>query len=107
MRDSILGQVFAMCTDEEQAAFLNSAGREARRMWRDTELCGYDMQVSRIVDHLDGDGRELVRRLADCIRSDEDAPRVVKRIVYEDVIEPRPIEADPAAEAEAHAARGN
>jgi hypothetical protein len=97
MRDSLLGKVFAACDADEQAEFLNSAGREARRTWRDPlGIGGYDTQVSRIVDELDGDGRALIKRLAEFIISDEETPVIVKRVVYEDVVEPRPVAEEPA-----------
>lgn len=69
----MLGKVFALCTDEEQAEFLNEAGRTLRRVTArlTSEFEGYGMQLCRIVDHLDDDGRRLVRELAGFVESDE------------------------------------
>ena len=83
----MLGKVFAFCGDEEQAQFLNEAGRNLRRTCGD--VGHLDMQCCMIVDHLDGNGRELIKRLADFIRCDEETPQVVKRVVYEDEVRAR------------------
>jgi hypothetical protein len=88
MRDTVLGKVFALLDDSEQADFLNSTGRNLRR------VCSGDMdgQLCRIVDKLDGDGRDFIERLAAFIEYDRQTPQVHKRIVYEDVVEKRVVE---------------
>lgn len=83
----MLGKVFAFCTDDEQAQFLNEAGKTLRRSCGD--ISHLDMQCCMIVDKLDGDGRELIKRLAEFIKSDEETPQVVKRVVYEDEVRAR------------------
>jgi len=60
----MLGRVFALSTDEEQAAFLNVVGRVMKGWDRITDGSGYDMQIYRIANRLDMNGREFVRRLA-------------------------------------------
>ena len=66
MDDSILAQVFALSSDEAQAAFLNTVGCTARRTWRD-----FDLQLCRVADRLNRDGKEFVKRLAEFVVSDE------------------------------------
>jgi hypothetical protein len=87
-----LGKLFALCTADEQGEFLNAAGRNLRRACVDGDE---DMQLMRIVDRLDGTGRELVKRLADFVRADEEAPHVVHRVVYQDEVVPRSAEPEP------------
>lgn len=95
MRDSMLGKVFALCTDEEQAAFLNEAGRALRAACRTGDGNGDTMQLLMIVDHLDGNGRSLIKRLAEAIVSDEETPKVVHRVEYRVDVRDQP--ADEAA----------
>jgi hypothetical protein len=88
MRDSMLGKVFALSDAEEQAEFLNVAARTLKAVCRVHD--GYeDMQMCRIAEYLDGDGRRFIKDLAEFVKVDEETPRVEKRIVYEDVIEKR------------------
>jgi len=70
MDDSIMAQVFALSNDEVQAEFLNTIDCTARRTWKD-----YDLQLCRIADKLNHDGREMVKRLADFVISDEGGKR--------------------------------
>lgn len=93
MADSMLGRLFAVCGSDEQADFLNAAGQTMRRTCEDA--AAMDMQACWIVDRLDGNGRDLVKRLAAFIAHDEETPRVEKRIIYEDVIVRREVEAEP------------
>lgn len=62
IRDTMLSRVFALCTDEEQAAFLNEAGRALRIACR-TVTAGEEMQLFRIADHLDSDGKRFIQKL--------------------------------------------
>lgn len=59
----MLGKVFALCTDDEQAAFLNEAGRALRLACREVDA-GEEMQLFRIAGHLDSNGRRFVEKLA-------------------------------------------
>jgi hypothetical protein len=65
-----VGRVFALCDAQEQADFLNEAGRTLRR------VCGgdskVDMQLCMLVDHLDHNGKALVKGLAAFIAIDEE-----------------------------------
>jgi hypothetical protein len=92
MSDTMLGKVFATCGAEEQAEFLNTAGRTLRRVCEDAQAM--DTQCCWIVDKLDGNGRDLVKRIASFIAHDEETPHVVHRVVYQDEIVPRPVEAE-------------
>lgn len=56
----MLGRVFALSSDKEQAEFLNEVGR-VMRQWK--EPAAMEMQVFRICDHLNESGRILVRKL--------------------------------------------
>jgi hypothetical protein len=91
--DSMLGRLFGLCGSDEQAEFLNAAGKSLRRAAEDNSAI--DMQCCWIVDHLDDAGRDLVKRLAAFIEHDETTPRVEKRVVYEDVIVRREVEEPP------------
>lgn len=94
MNDTMLGKVFALSDAEEQAGFLNSAGRNLRRACVDGIE---DMQLFRIVDHLDGNGRDLIKRLAATIECDEQTPKVthVHKVVEVPVYVPAQAEAEP------------
>lgn len=70
----LLGRVFALADAEEQAAFLNVAGRTLRTVCR-VHDGREDMQIMRIVDRLDPDGKRFVRELAEWIRHDAEMPR--------------------------------
>jgi hypothetical protein len=93
MTDAMLGAIFAHLGADEQAAFLNGAGKGLRRCCADSQAL--DSQACWIVDRLDGNGRDFVKRLASFIQHDEETPQIVKRVVYEDVIEKRPVEFEP------------
>jgi hypothetical protein len=67
--DSMLGMLFAFAEATEQAEFLNAVGRNARRTWTPGAM-GYDMQLCRIADALDSDGKTFVRRLGEFVVSD-------------------------------------
>lgn len=69
--DTILGRAFAHADSEHQAELLNAAGRDARRSWGDR----FETQCCAIVDALDEDGRALIEKLADYVRSDREARR--------------------------------
>ena len=63
--DKLLARLVALANDEEQAAFLNEMGRSLRL------LCHIDdgsefMQLARISDHLDDNGKRLIRKLSEC-----------------------------------------
>jgi hypothetical protein len=92
MSDAMLGKVFALCGSDEQAEFLNVAGKTLRRACEDG--AAFEAQCCWIVDKLDGNGRDLVKRLAAFIAHDEETPHVVHRVVYQDEIVPRPVEAE-------------
>lgn len=62
MSDSFLGKVFALCTADEQAEFLNEAGKRLRQACRDGNE---DMQLFLIGDRLTEDGRRFVLKLAE------------------------------------------
>lgn len=57
-----IAKLFAIATAEEQAEWLNVAGRMLRRVCDAGIYC--DLQLSRIADLLDQDGEWLVLRLA-------------------------------------------
>ncbi len=61
----MLGRVFALSSDEEQAAFLNEVGRVMRTFDSATDGSGYAMQLCRISDHLDSNGRKFIKRLSE------------------------------------------
>jgi hypothetical protein len=86
----MLGKVFALCGSDEQAEFLNVAGKTLRRACDDS--AAFEAQCCWIVDKLDGNGRDLIERLAAFIEHDKETPLVVKRVVYEDVVEKRVVE---------------
>jgi hypothetical protein len=54
-------KLFALATHEEQAELLNEAGRTFRRVC-DAEFYA-DLQLCRVADGLDADGRWLIERL--------------------------------------------
>lgn len=62
MRDTLLGQVFALADYREQALFLNVAGKTLKRVCESSAYV--DIQLCRLADELDEHGRDLVRRLA-------------------------------------------
>lgn len=62
MKDQMLGKVFALCSAEEQAGFLNEVGRTLKRVC-DSEFYA-EMQLCRIVDELDEHGKWLLTKLA-------------------------------------------
>jgi hypothetical protein len=61
----MLGKVFALCTDEEQAQFINEAGKALRRVCTLADGAGEDMQLMRIADRLDMNGKRFIKRLAE------------------------------------------
>lgn len=69
----MLGRVFALSDAEEQAEFLNEAGRTLRASCRLTDG-SEEMQYCRIHDHLDADGKNMVRRLFAFIDALESKP---------------------------------
>ena len=63
---AVLGRVFALSTDDEQAEFLNAVGA-VMRTWR--EPAAAEMQCFRISDRLNDAGREFLRRLYETIEA--------------------------------------
>jgi len=91
--DSLLSKAFAMADGSTQAALLNDAGRNLRR------VCGeerFDAQCCFIVDDLNGDGRDLIKRLAAFIAADEQTPRIEKRTEYVTEVVKRRVDEDGA-----------
>jgi hypothetical protein len=64
----MLGKVFALCDADEQAAFLNEAGRALSVVCVDDDKA--DMQLLRIGDRLDDNGRWFIRQLATFVRTE-------------------------------------
>lgn len=67
---STFAKLFALATDLEQAAMLNEAGRTLRRVSDNNAML--DIQLCRVADALDSDGKALVVRLAAFLASDEE-----------------------------------
>jgi hypothetical protein len=70
MTGSTFAKLFALAESTEQAEFLNEAGRTLGRVCTDGDM---DIQLCRIVDSLDQNGRKLLKRLVEFI--DYDAER--------------------------------
>lgn len=69
----MLGRVFALAGDAEQAEFLNEAGRTLRVVCKVHD--GWeDMQFSRIADQLDADGKRFLRELAAHVEARSQTP---------------------------------
>lgn len=68
----ILGKLWALSDNGEQAEMLNQAGADLRRACAPRDM---DWQISFIVDKLDRDGCALVKKLADMVRSEEENRR--------------------------------
>lgn len=62
----MLGKVFALCTDEEQALFLNEAGLRFHLACRSV-VAGEEMQLWRISEKLNDNGRRFIKRLAEML----------------------------------------
>jgi hypothetical protein len=67
---STIGKLFAFATEIEQAEFLNEAGRTFRRVCDSNSFA--EMQLCRVADLLDDDGRRVVTTLAGFIESDKE-----------------------------------
>lgn len=68
----MLGKVFALCTDEEQAQFLNEAGKALKVVCDAADGQGEDMQLLRIADELDWHGKRFIKKLAEFLASEEE-----------------------------------
>ena len=66
---STLAKLFAMADADEQSGMLNEAGKTLRRVCDNEHYA--DIQLCRIADGLNEDGKWLVRRVAEFLECDE------------------------------------
>jgi hypothetical protein len=74
MTNELIGAIFASTDAKTQAEFFNGLGRQARLAWN----IGYSsasVQCAAIMDHLDDDGKKIIRELADMVGSEEEEAR--------------------------------
>ena len=69
----MLGRVFALSTDEEQAQFLNSVGKTLNRTCENG--VAFEYQCCLITNRLDLYGKKFIKKIAEFIEHDEQVIR--------------------------------